>query len=52
EQAFSKIKHWMRVAQKRTIDETWRHIGTLVNTIGSDECDNYIRNAGYASVKT
>ena len=52
EQAFSKIKHWMRVAQKRTIDETWRHIGTLVNTIGSDECDNYIRNAGYASAKT
>jgi transposase len=51
EQAFSKIKHWMRLAQKRTIEETWRHIGTLVQTIGPAECDNYIRNAGYASTK-
>ncbi len=23
EQAFAKIKHWMRHAQKRTIEETW-----------------------------
>ena len=29
EQAFSKIKHWMRNAQKRTIEDTWRHIGGL-----------------------
>jgi transposase len=26
EQAFAKIKHWMRAAQKRTVDELWRHI--------------------------
>jgi transposase len=52
EQAFSKIKHWMRLAQKRTIDDTWRHIGTLVETIHPDECANYLANAGYASVKT
>ena len=25
EQAFAKIKHWMRDAQKRSIDDTWRH---------------------------
>jgi len=30
EQAFSKIEHWMRQAQKRTIEDTWRHIGHLV----------------------
>ncbi|MGZ2487160.1 transposase [Rhizobium pisi] len=24
EQAFAKIKHWMRLAQKRSIDDTWR----------------------------
>lgn len=24
EQAFAKIKHWMRQAQKRTIEDTWR----------------------------
>ncbi len=33
EQALSKIKPWMRHAQKRSIDETWRHIGRLVDTI-------------------
>lgn len=51
EQAFSKIKHWMRKAQKRTIDDTWRHIGYLTRTIDPDECSNYFQNAGYASVK-
>ena len=25
EQAFAKIKHWMRAAQKRTVADTWRH---------------------------
>lgn len=51
EQAFSKIKHWMRQAQKRTMEETWRHIGALVQTIQPDECANYLENAGYVSVK-
>ena len=49
EQAFSKIKHWMRMAQRRSVDDTWRHIGKLVQTIGPDECANYIANAGYAA---
>ena len=52
EQTFAKIKHWMRAAQKRTIDDTWRHLGSLVDTIQPDECSNYFANAGYASVKT
>jgi transposase len=52
EQAFAKIKHWMRDAQKRTIEHTWRHIGSLVATIGATECANYIANAGYVSIKT
>ena len=52
EQAFAKIKHWMRIAQKRTVEDTWRHIGTLVETIHATECQNYLANAVYASVKT
>lgn len=52
EQAFAKIKHWMRQAQTREPEDTWRHLGYLVGTIGSDECANYFENAGYASVKT
>ena len=51
EQAFSKIKHWMRMAQQRTVEDTWRHIGSLVATIEPQECSNYFRNSGYASVK-
>ena len=50
--AFAKIKHWMRADQKRTIEETWRHVGHLVSTIEPSECANYFANAGYASVKT
>ena len=52
EQAFSKIKHWMRMAQKRSIEDTWRYAGTLTQTIRPEECAKYIQNAGYASVKT
>ncbi len=52
EQAFAKIKHWMRVAQKRTVEETWQHLGSLVSSIQPSECSNYFVNAGYASVKT
>ncbi len=51
EQAFAKIKHWMRSAQKRSVDDTWRHVGCLVATIEPPECNNYFVNAGYASVK-
>lgn len=49
EQTFSKIKHWMRMAQKRTIEETWRHLGNLIGTVTPIECANYFTNAGYAS---
>lgn len=52
EQAFAKIKHWMRMAQKRNVEDIWRHIGHLVGTIGPHECANYFLNAGYASIKT
>ena len=42
----------MRDAQKRTIEETWRHLGHLVETINPTECANYFQNTGYASVKS
>ncbi len=51
EQTFAKIKHWMRMAQKRTVTDTWRHIGDLVATIHASECSHYFANAGYASDK-
>ena len=51
EQVFAKIKHWMRAAQKRSVEDTWRHIASLLQTIPPNECSNYFVNAGYASVK-
>ena len=52
EQAFAKIKHWMRMAQKQTLEDTWKLVGRLVKTIKPQECRNYFKNAGYASIKT
>ncbi len=51
EQAFAKIKHWMRCAQKRSIEDACDYIGSLVQTITPAECKNYFENDGYASVK-
>ena len=51
EQTFAKVKHWMRMAQRRTIEETWRYLGRLIATVTPEECANYLQNAGYASVK-
>jgi putative transposase len=50
EQVFAKIKHWMRVAQARTVDAINEQIAKLVAAIPPTECMNYIRNAGYASM--
>ena len=49
EQALAKIKHWMRDAQKRTVDDVWQQLGALIVTIEPRECQNYIRNASYGS---
>ena len=51
EQAFAKVKHWMRMAQTRNIEDTWRKVGQIVTAFTETECDNYFKNAGYASVK-
>ena len=52
EQTFSKIKHWMRMAQNRTIDTVQDELGKLIKTITTTECANYIRAVGYGSIKT
>ena len=52
EHTFSKIKHWMRQAQKRTVADTWRHVGDLVAAIQPQECANYLTKAGHVSINT
>lgn len=49
EQVFSKLKHLLRKAQERSRGRTWNRIGQLLTLFPPDECQNYIRNAGYAS---
>lgn len=50
EQVFWKLKHMLRKAQERSRDRTWNRIGQLLRHFPTDECRNYITNAGYASV--
>lgn len=49
EQAFAKMRTLLRKADARTIDETWRTIGALLDCFTSRECANYFTNAEYAS---
>lgn len=49
EQTFAKVKHWMRMAERRTMEEAWKQVGNIVGSISPQECSNYFRNAGYAS---
>lgn len=37
EQAFSKIKPWMRMAQKRTVDDAIHQAGEIVSTFKPEE---------------
>ena len=49
EQVFAKLKTLLRKAAARTIEATWRCIGSLLDRFTANECANYLRNAGYAS---
>lgn len=50
EQVFAKLKTLLRKAAERTVEATWKRIGALLRAFTSQECTNYFRNAGYASI--
>ena len=50
EQVFAKLKTLLRKAEERTVEATWRRIGKLLDQFSPQECANYLRNSGYASV--
>ncbi len=50
EQVFAKLKHLLRKASERTVENTWRRAGALLDLFPPGECQNYLTNAGYASV--
>jgi transposase len=50
EQVFAKLKTLLRKADERSIAAVWNRIGSLLDQFSQDECENYIRHAGYGSV--
>jgi transposase len=49
EQVFAKLKALLRKAAERSVEATWRKIGSLLDRFSSEECANYLVNSGYAS---
>lgn len=47
EKLFSKLKHWLRKAQKRTEDALCDAIAEILPTAAPQECANYFIQAGY-----
>ena len=50
EQLFAKLKALLRKAAARTRDALWETIGTLLDALTPNECQNYIVNSGYEFV--
>ena len=51
EMAFAKLKALLRAAAARTIPDLWQAIAdALFGRFTPQECANYFKNAGYASV--
>jgi transposase len=49
EQVFAKLKTLLRKADERTVEATWRRIGSLLDCFTPAECANYLKSSGYAS---
>ena len=50
EQMFAKLKLLLRKAAERSVEATWQRIGSLLEAFPPQECANYLRNSGYASI--
>ena len=50
EQLFAKFKAWLRKVAARTYKALCRTIRSFVPQLGAQECANYFRHAGYASI--
>ncbi len=48
EQVFAKLKALLRKANTRSVEATWKQIGSLLDAFLPHECAKYIRNSGYA----
>lgn len=50
EQVFAKLKTLLRKAAERSVEATWKRIGSLLDAFPPNECAAYLRNSGYASI--
>jgi transposase len=50
EQLFAKLKAALRKAAERSVESLWNRIAILLNIFSPNECANYFRNSGYASL--
>ena len=50
EQVFAKLKALLRKAAERTVEATWKRIGTLLGNFETTECSNHLRNSYYGSI--
>jgi transposase len=48
ERLFSKLKALLRKAAKRTVDELWKEIGAVVQSVTAQQCRNFYGAAGIA----
>ena len=48
EQAFAKLKSWLRKVARRTIATLWDAIADALALFSPTECSNYFRHSGYA----
>ena len=49
---FAKLKRLFRKADRRTVEEAWRKVGTLLDQFTPAECEAYLRHAGYGAKTT
>lgn len=50
EQVFAKLKHLLRNAAARTVEAICAAVSQILGTFTPEECANYFKNAGYASI--
>jgi len=50
EHLFSKLKHWLREAARRSVDAVTNEIGDILRTVTPTECQNYFANSRYGVV--
>jgi transposase len=50
EQVFAKLKTLLRKADERTVEATWRRIGSLLDCFTPNECANYLKNVSVVRV--